>query len=278
VESIAELRRICQADKLRHSRGLTRLNRSVSIYGTFVALAIGLSANTLTAISIAAGLGSAILLALPDYPANVGGLASLYLSFFLDQVDGEVARYHRRPTLAGTYLDELRHILIYAAPVFGLSMRLVAAHPTPLLAGAGFAAAISLIILRFNANAAQFLFTKKVLIGVHGLIELHASDPRSGSKARVRNGSRRRRAPGAVSKAIGAVAYVTTNQVGLLLSILAYVHILRLIDNQALHEDLFLMYTGAVVGLALLGIWKLAYRGQIVKGCLDIQRSLEERQ
>lgn len=277
MESIAELRRICQADKLQRSRGLTRINRFVSIYATFVALAIGVSANVLTVVSIGAGIAGAALLALPDYLLNLGGVALLYLSFLLDQVDGEVARYHRT-TVTGAYLDEIRHIVIYAAPVFAISMQLMTARPALTMAAAGFAAAIGLIILRFNTNAHYLLLAKKVLTapGAEGGLQV----PRRGDA-----GLRHPPKPAAgargpkywLGQAVPGITYLATNQVSLLFLFLAYVHVLWFVPNPQLHDGIFLGYAAIVVLLTLLGIWKMAYWGRIEKDCAAIGRVVAER-
>ena len=277
METIAELRQICQADKLQRSRGLTRLNRFVSIYATFVALALGVSANALTVASIAAGVFGAVLLALSDYAANVGGVTLLYASFLLDQVDGEVARYHRT-TVTGAYLDEIRHILIYAAPVFAVSLQLLLARPTLIMAATGFAAALGLIVLRFNTNAHYLLLAKKILTGPDAAAALQA--PAGPGAARQAGTSRVPSRPGPrrwVGQAIPAVTYLATNQVSLLFLLLAYVHVLHFVPNRTLHEAAFLAYGGTVVGLTLLGVWKMAYRSRIEKDCAAVARAVAER-
>jgi phosphatidylglycerophosphate synthase len=274
VESIAELRRICQADKLQRSRGLTRLNRFVSIYATFVALALGVSANVLTVLSILAGLAGAVLLAWPAYQANLGGVTLLYVSFLLDQVDGEVARYHRT-TVTGAYLDEIRHVVIYASPVFALSVQLLLARPSGLMAAAGFAAAISLIILRFNTNAHYLLLAKKVLSGPDGAAVLRSSaQPATPRRSREERASVVGEVKLLAGQTIDGITYLTTNQVSLLFLILAYILVLRFVPNRPLHEGIFLAYAAIVSLLTLLGIWKMAYRGRVEKSCAEIARAI----
>jgi hypothetical protein len=277
VETIAELRRICQADKLQRSRGLTRLNRFVSIYATFVALALGVSANALTVLSILAGVVGAVLLAWPAYEANLGGVTLLYVSFLLDQVDGEVARYHRT-TVTGAYLDEIRHIVIYAAPIFAISVQLMLAQPSGVMAAAGFAAAVSLIILRFNTNAHYLLLAKKVLSGPEGEAVLQSSSQPGGPrKTREERPSAAGRIKLLVGQTIDGVTYLTTNQVSLLFLILVYIQVLRFVPNRSLHETSFLAYALIVCLLTLLGIWKMAYRGRVEKSCAEIARTISKR-
>jgi phosphatidylglycerophosphate synthase len=277
VESIAELRRICQADKLQRSRGLTRLNRFVSIYATFAALSLGVSANALTVLSIAVGLLGAVLLASSGYTASLSGVGLLYLSFLLDQVDGEVARYHRT-TVTGAYLDEIRHVLIYASPIFAVSVQLLLAHPTGLMAAAGFAAAVGLIILRFNTNAHYLLLAKKVLTGPGDEgVRQASSRPVDDRRSATRRPSFVGRLKLLAGDAIAGLTYLTTNQVSLLFLLLAYVHVRHFVADRSVHETIFLSYAGAVVALTVLGMWKMAYWGRIEKSCAEIAGVMASR-
>jgi hypothetical protein len=246
----------------------------VSIYVTYFALALGVSANAVTVMSIAAGLAGATLLVVPSYLANLWAVALLYLSFLLDQVDGEVARFHAC-TVTGSYLDEIRHVLIYAVPVFAVSMQMFSARPSLVVAGAGFASALSLIILRFNANAPYLLFTKKVLLGLNGAVVLERAaevgrlpEPVDG---RI---SYRRSLRWRIGQAVDGLTYVTTNQVSILVLILVHVHVMWFVPNTSLHDLTFLTYAGTVVMLGLFSVWKIACWGRVEKGCVEIERSL----
>jgi CDP-alcohol phosphatidyltransferase len=276
MESIAELRRICQADKLQYSRGLTRLHRFVSIYATRVALTLRVSANTLTVASIGAGVAAAVLLALPDYAMNLAAVGLLYLSFLLDQVDGEVARYHRNCTLAGSYLDEIRHLIIYPAPVFAISMQFFQIGPMPLMAGAGFCASMSLVILRFNSNAKYLLFSKKMLLGRSGEVVFHThvvSDPVYNTEAHTSHG--RAGIRWYAQRVAAGIVYVITNQVSLLCLIALFVH-LRWMFSGFVHQRIYLFYAAAVTMLGLLDVWGMAHRGRIEKGCVGLHRAIAE--
>lgn len=107
IPGIAELRTVCQAPvagaALRHDR----VYRWGSIYLTRVALQLGLSANQVTVLSLALGMGAAgaLLQLTPGRLVLAAVLLQGYL--VLDYVDGEVARFRRTAGLAGRFLEQV---------------------------------------------------------------------------------------------------------------------------------------------------------------------------
>ncbi|MEZ0229755.1 MAG: CDP-alcohol phosphatidyltransferase family protein, partial [Planctomycetota bacterium] len=118
--SIRRMRVICQREKLRKTNDLTRKHRAFSIYATWLLVQTPATADHVTMASIATGILAAACFATPGFLAGLAGCLLLYASFLLDQVDGEVARYRRKSSLRGVYLDEIRHLVVYAVPVFAL--------------------------------------------------------------------------------------------------------------------------------------------------------------
>ncbi len=150
INSIRRLRVICQAEKLRKPDDLTRKHRALSIYATWFLVRTPVTADQVTALSIATGLLAAIALALPGLASGLGGCALLYVSFLLDQVDGEVARYRKKTSLRGVYLDELRHLVIYATPVFALGFDLARQQLSLWPLAVSFAAGLALLLARIE--------------------------------------------------------------------------------------------------------------------------------
>lgn len=148
IPSISELRRVCQAPvagaALRHDP----VYRWGSIYLTRVALRLGLSANQVTVLSLALGLGAAGAL-LDLTPARLALAAILLQGYFLlDYVDGEVARFRRTAGLAGRFLEQVGanavDPFILAALGFGVAEATGGAWPAAL----GVVGAISLPTFR----------------------------------------------------------------------------------------------------------------------------------
>jgi phosphatidylglycerophosphate synthase len=219
VHSIAALRQRCQEHKWAQSRGLTRLNRYLSIYVTAVLVRTNVSANTLTVASILVGLAGSGCLLLGSPVAGVTGVALLYLSFMLDQVDGEVARYWNATSLSGSYLDEIRHILMMASPVFAAGLGLVFEGESALVSAAAFIAALAIVVLRFNLNARYLLVSKKLLAAANGAV---ARVPARLGRRRETGRSQPSSSRGALRSVYSAIVYVATNQVSVLTLLLVF--------------------------------------------------------
>lgn len=112
---------------------------------------LGVSANQVTALSLAFALAGSLLLVKPSVVTLVAAVLALHLFILLDQVDGEVARYAaqtgagRPGDLSGSYLDFLVHLL--QTPSFfvclGIGLTAESGSVTWAVAGvvAGFASA-----------------------------------------------------------------------------------------------------------------------------------------
>lgn len=79
--------------------------RRLSKHLTGVAVRLGATPNGVTLLSLVIGLGAAALLTSPGLPARVLGAVLLQVSLVVDCVDGELARYTRRFTPLGAWLD-----------------------------------------------------------------------------------------------------------------------------------------------------------------------------
>lgn len=86
-----------------------RVARPSAVYGTWLAVRLGLSAHQVTAGALAASLGGSALIGTGDRLGFVAGVTLLHLAFWLDHVDGQVARWRRSESLTGVYLDYWMH-------------------------------------------------------------------------------------------------------------------------------------------------------------------------
>jgi len=161
--SIRRLRAICQAEKLRRPQDLTRRHRSISIYATWLLARTPVTADQITLASIVLGLAGAAFLGTQGLAAGLVGVIFLYASFLLDQVDGEIARFRKRTTLRGVYLDELRHLVIYAAPVFALGYEVSRATEASWPVVAGFVAALALAVARVEERLPALIFGERAI-------------------------------------------------------------------------------------------------------------------
>ncbi len=119
-----------------------RIHRKFSIYLTWLLLRLHptINPNTVTAANIFLILPASLLLLQQNNLLSLLGALLFYLIYLLDHTDGEIARYKQQYSSFGVYLDEVHHMLGYAAfftslgikswqagESFGLSLGLLAA-------------------------------------------------------------------------------------------------------------------------------------------------------
>lgn len=98
------------------------LIRPFSLYLTYLALRLGLTANHVTVLQTLAGLAGAALLAFPSNAMALAGVLFLQFGFVLDNVDGEVARFRRQVSITGKFLDTIGHELVIPSMYFALGV------------------------------------------------------------------------------------------------------------------------------------------------------------
>ena len=117
VESIKELREICQDSKEYTPRKITawtekNINRRISIYFTRIFIKTGLSANQITLMNLFIVLIAGLFLTFGNPKYWIIGVLFLYLQLIFDRVDGEVARYNKSASAAGDYWDGMCDLCI----------------------------------------------------------------------------------------------------------------------------------------------------------------------
>jgi phosphatidylglycerophosphate synthase len=168
VPDLGTLRSICQGEKVRQDRRPWYvLSRRVSIGITWLLLHTPVSANQVTWVSLGLTALAPFLLAMPSAGVALAGAGALVLHYFLDKVDGEVARFRRVFSLTGVYLDELSHTFAYAGTFAGVGVHLAwrapsAASALAILAPA-MAGAVAMVMIRQNKSMGALLFAQNVL-------------------------------------------------------------------------------------------------------------------
>jgi phosphatidylglycerophosphate synthase len=97
--------------------------RRLSPYVTRLVLPTRLSADAVTGATLVAGLAAAAVLTLPGLLPAAGALLLIQLQMLLDCSDGEVARWRRRYSTAGIYLDRMSHYVTETAFPIALGIR-----------------------------------------------------------------------------------------------------------------------------------------------------------
>ena len=135
METIQEMQVVCQPQKPNAKGDVvlvgdwfsTLLVRHFSMYITWLFVRIGITANTTTFFTILCGLAGVALCMPHIFWLNVIGASLLILEMVLDCVDGEIARWTKKSSLKGLYLDLVSHLLCNAllATICGLHLYLL---------------------------------------------------------------------------------------------------------------------------------------------------------
>ncbi len=118
-----------------------RWARPAAVYGTWLAVRVGLTAHQVTLLALGAGVGSAVAVGTGTRSGFIAGVALGHFAFWLDRVDGQVARWRGSASLDGVYLDYLMHHAADLALGFALGHGLALRTGQPWWSVAGFAVA-----------------------------------------------------------------------------------------------------------------------------------------
>ncbi len=114
VESIKKLREICQKPVLNSNTWYQRkVTRKISIYFTLLLIHLGVSGNVASMIMLITGLIASSFFTLGNYSAYLAGVLLLQFWYVLDHVDGELARYWKKTSAKGIFIDKLTHHIIH---------------------------------------------------------------------------------------------------------------------------------------------------------------------
>lgn len=162
--SLAELRARVHKDRHREiGNWLARKwARPTAIYGTWLAVRLGLSAHQVTLAAIAVTVLGAIGLGVGTRLGFTAGVALLLLAFWLDRVDGQVARWRATASLDGVYLDYLMHHGWSALVGFGLGYGLASRSGDPAWAIGGFAIGMGWLLLGLHNDCRYKAFFQQL--------------------------------------------------------------------------------------------------------------------
>lgn len=148
VESIGELRKICESLNPSNKKYPLVYWRKISIYFTKLLLYTSISANQVTILGALIGVIGGTMLAFGNWYTFTGALL-LHLHLIFDCVDGEVARYRKGESLTGTYLELLCHQIVNPLVFMGISFNLYNVFHDPKVFIFGFSAILSRMLMGF---------------------------------------------------------------------------------------------------------------------------------
>ena len=162
--TLGELRATVQKGRHREiGNWLARCwGRPSAIYGTWLAVRLGFSAHQVTLAALVASLGGAAAIGTGTRWGFLIGVVLLHLGFWLDHVDGQVARWHKTASLDGVYHDYLMHHLVNMSLGFALGYGLAARSGHLAWALAGFAIASGWCLLGLHNDCRYKAFFQRL--------------------------------------------------------------------------------------------------------------------
>lgn len=151
MESISELRTICQKPKVsdREDIGMSyqdlksKIELTISIYFTWIFLRFGVSANTVTILSGVAAILGGIFLSINNIWIAFIGIVFLEIYNLLDYSDGEIARYNKKGSITGWFLDWYMLFVRDAAMFTGLAIYAYSSHSNTFVVLCGILAVLT---------------------------------------------------------------------------------------------------------------------------------------
>jgi phosphatidylglycerophosphate synthase len=184
--SIAELRAVAQPDATmmrrngEHWAGRLYMRR-LSAHVTRVLVGTRVAPNALTGLMILLGVGAGAAVLVPTVAGPVLAALLIQAYLLLDCVDGEVARWTRRTSVTGVYLDRIGHYLAEAALLVGVGFRAAGLRSNG-WAVLGLAAALCAVLVKAETDLVDVARAKGGLPAVADA----AAVPRSARVASMR--------------------------------------------------------------------------------------------
>jgi CDP-alcohol phosphatidyltransferase len=162
--TLAELRACVQKERHREIGNwlARRFARPTAVYGCWLAIRLGLSAHQVTLAALVANLGAAVAIGTGAPTLFVLGVILAYLAFWLDHVDGQVARWRGTTSLDGVYFDYLMHHIANLALGFSLGYGLAARFGDVRWTILGFAVATGWTLLSLHNDCRYKAFFQRL--------------------------------------------------------------------------------------------------------------------
>lgn len=127
--SYSDVKKKCQKpDYKTQGNWLVRtILRDAAVPVTWLLLHTKITANQVTLLLLLVGLLGSFFLAIPGQPYFLAGMILIQLWYYLDHVDGQIARYRGTATLSGRFFDfivhDVLHATIFFAPGFSIFLQ-----------------------------------------------------------------------------------------------------------------------------------------------------------
>jgi phosphatidylglycerophosphate synthase len=155
VESLKELNKICQKPRYKEAGNwmVRNILREAALPLTWLLLHTPVTANQVTLTSLIVGVLGGLLFGLDGRVSFLGGSLLLELWYYLDHVDGQIARYRKTASLTGRFFDFVTHHVIHGVTLFALGWHVFAVTGAPFFVLWGFAASFAITLFNVAQDA-----------------------------------------------------------------------------------------------------------------------------
>ena len=164
VEPLSELNKLCQKPdyKTKGNWYVRTILRDAALPLTRLLLHTPITANQVTLISLVVALFGMFVLAFPSPAAFFFGALLLQLWYYLDHVDGQIARYRKTASLTGRFLDFLTHHIVHPVLFFSLGLYCFLASYLIIFVVWGFLSALAIFVFNVMHDAKYKTFFEKL--------------------------------------------------------------------------------------------------------------------
>ena len=150
IEPPEELKRICQKPdyKTKGNWYARNIVRDAALPATRLLLRTRVTADQVTLISLAVAMAGMAVLTWFGDGWFLAGVFLLQLWYYLDHVDGQIARYRKTVSLTGRFLDFMTHHIVHTVFLFALGFYAYRVSDGVLWIVLGFS--VSILLLVFN--------------------------------------------------------------------------------------------------------------------------------
>ncbi|MGH3276398.1 MAG: CDP-alcohol phosphatidyltransferase family protein [Streptosporangiaceae bacterium] len=157
--------------------------RKVSPAATWMFARLGWSPNAVTMAFILCGIAAGVVIAIGGLASAVAGAALIQAYLLLDCSDGELARWSKRTSATGIYLDGMGHYLGECALLAGLGVRAEGHLASGGYVSVGLAAALAAMLVKAETDN---VIVARAKAGLSASLGDTALAPRAGGIALAR--------------------------------------------------------------------------------------------
>ncbi len=253
VESLKKLGEICQKPRYKEVGNwmVRHILRDAALPITWLLLHTNISANQVTLISLLAGLFGIALFSFKSQTCFLLGAILVQLWYFLDHVDGQIARYRKTASLSGRFFDFMTHHIIHGVIFFSLGIYCFNETSHFYYVVLGFIASLCILLFNMTSDTKYKTFFEQFNLATHVLV-----------KAKTRSDQKRK---DSITKQIYSLLHKLV-EIHVLMNILTVSAILQLFwSGYDLRLWLFWFYFSACLFLATTKITFLISRHMIDK-------------